>query len=206
MSASIISTGWLEMLAAGSRCLDPVLAGARPQVPTTISFSTKGRPSWVPARGEDRGRLPSADRALGHDLGERLHDGVEDPVADDAARAAGRGIARIDEAASGAPHRDRAQIALAIRDVLLREAADRAETRRIRAARSAVDGGRHLVGRAREIDVDRVVGDRDGDDDRQRLRALADAVDIVRRPVDAVRQGADHVAHHRLGMVVERSI
>ena len=68
-------------------------------------------------RHEKRAALGSGNGPLRHHLGQGSHDGVEHAITDDAARPAGRGVDRIQQAAFGRAHGDRFEVAVAVGDV-----------------------------------------------------------------------------------------
>jgi hypothetical protein len=158
----------------------------------------------VPAtdREQDRAAFAAGDHPLGHDPGERAHDRVEHPVADHAAGAAGGRLDRVDHGAGRNHEVDRAHVALAVRDVALSDAANRAVGGRVDHGDRAVDRCLDLRRRAREVERDLVAVDRDANRDAHGLGRLANSVDEILAGVLAIRDARDLLAHLALGLFV----
>ena len=181
----------LEAVEARARApaADEHLGGAeRPAVLVVASPGNQRRPAL--ARG---------DHPVGHDRRERSHDRVVDAVADHAAGAARGRQHRIDDRAARGVDPDRDHVALAVRDLAPDDAANGAVGRREHHPDGAVHARLDLGRGAVEVDQHLVTGDLDAHADRDRHGLVADAVDVVREGVDAVRELRQLGPHHPLG-------
>ena len=110
---------------------------------------------------------------------------------------------RVHDGALGRDHPDRAHVALAVRDVGARDAADRAVAGRVDEAERAVEARVDLLARPGEVDLELVAADREGEADRDRLGIVPEAVDVVDSLVPPVRERRDLGTHRALRGVLK---